>query len=237
MKIVKMIKSSAVALSLTLPAAAFADTAYSYVYDTNPTVLKVLSNGQDYTKVDLLGNFSIAAKLKYNTGTAGRIKSWQAYPTITNGYGIASQIPNTQFYKQSQSYSIGNRPKKIDKTLGFAIPATAVQSAAVSMCNWKADWLRGQGKSDKWIFDRHHEVHFEVELVASVDASGAGAGSVSWEYHEPHHFTVRCMKWRGAQIDTVGGITDRPNPTHGKPNNLVTETRKPLVLKAKRRAN
>ena len=42
---------------------------------------------------------TVVGHLEYNTNTAGRVKSWNAEPVVTNGYGIASQIQGLGAYK------------------------------------------------------------------------------------------------------------------------------------------
>ena len=97
-----------------------ADSGTGYITDANPKPLVVLSNGQEYTNLDHDGSINIVGRLEYDTGTAGRIKSWWAKPKMTNGYSIESEVPGMQAYKQSQSYPIGNRPKSLNKNLIFS---------------------------------------------------------------------------------------------------------------------
>ena len=176
MKRLAVKNSAAVAAMLMalVPSLASADSGHAYITGTNPTVLKVKSNGQAYTKLDLLGNFSVSAKLKFDTGVTGRIKSWKAEPVMINGYGIATPVQGTSAYKQSKSYSVGHRPKSINKNLVFSMPSSMIKNAAVAMCNWRANTLRDQGKSNQQIFSQNQEVHFNVQLKASVDSMGPG---------------------------------------------------------------
>ena len=232
------VKSAVLALSTALAAtAAGADTGTAYVTGVTP-VFEVVSNGQSYTQAKTLGNVGISGKLKFDTGVAGRVKSWEAWPVMENGYGIAALVPGLGFYKQQQSYGIGNRPKTLNKTLSFGIPAGMIANNAVGMCNWKANALRNEGKSNKQIFSENHDLTFKVSLSAKVDSTGAGSNNQIWEYSAPKTYKLRCLKWRGAAIDTVGGIQAKPDATHGKAKaGAVLKSRTKAMPRAMRAAN
>ncbi|MEO1378958.1 MAG: hypothetical protein AAFU69_01220, partial [Pseudomonadota bacterium] len=199
---------------LFIATSAFADGGVAYVTAAKPEV-RVLGNGQSYTQITNSGKIAITGKLQFDTGFAGRIKSWQAYPKIRNGYGIAATVPATSFYKQSASYPIGQRPKSINRTLQFGIPASILKDRAVGMCNTMAHTLRKQGKSNQVIFSKDREVYFEIGLAAQVDSNGPNSNKHLWEYSKPKELKVICSKWSGAQIDTIGGISAQPKPSHG----------------------
>ena len=184
-----------------------ADIGKARINNAAPKPWVVLSNGQSYTKFNHFGMVTVVGNLQYDTGTAGRVKSWSAYPVLTNGYGIASQVQGLSAYKKSKSYSVGSRPKKINKTLPFSIPASKVKSAAISMCNWQANNLRKQGQSNKQIFSKNREVTFRATIKASVNANGAGSNNPIWEAAAPYIIKVRCAKWAGAKFPTAGGFT------------------------------
>ena len=128
--------------------------------DTNPRVINVMSNGKNYTKLDYEGNFLIDARLEFDTGIAGRIKSWWIEPRMVNSFGPAQEVHGLNFYRESHSYPVGQRPKSINKKILFSVSSDMIEPNAVSMCNLRAAALRNQGKSDKWIFNHNHDVYF-----------------------------------------------------------------------------
>jgi hypothetical protein len=208
-----LLKSAFFAAALSAAAsgaAQAADTGEGYINAANPAVLTVVSNGSSYTKLNQFGMVAFGGKLKYDVGTAGRIHSWKAWPKIVNGYGIATETPGLKAYNQSKSYPWGARPKSINTNIALAVPANVLESNALLMCNWMAEGLRNQGKSDQQIFSQDREVHFEVSLKYEIDASGAGSNSPIFEYWEPHHWTVKCAKWQGPSIPQ--GVSDLKQP-------------------------
>lgn len=182
-----------------------ADTGYAWINWSKDNPLIVLSNGHSYTEVHkAIGDAVLRGRLQFDTDTAGTIKSWSAWPKIATGYGIYQEIPGLKDYKVSKSYGIGSRPGKIDKAIEFAIPYSVIEPLAVSMCSWRANALRDQGKSDKQIFGQDHEVSFAVGMSASVDSTGAGSGNQLWEAGQGFALPVRCAKWEGAQVPQGG---------------------------------
>jgi hypothetical protein len=198
---------SLLGLCSLIPLSSYADFGIAHITNYSPKPWVVLSNGQSYTKFNHLGMVTVVGRLKYDAGTAGRVKSWSTYPVLTNGYGIASQVPGLNAYKVSKSYSVGSRPKKVDKIIPFSIPAYKVGPSAVSMCNWQANNLRKQGLSNKQIFSKDREVTFTASMKASVSANGAGSNKAIWEASWPKTIKVRCAKWAGAKFPTAGGFT------------------------------
>ena len=77
-----------------------------------------------------------------------------------------------------------------------------LQTNAVAMCNQLANQMRGQGKSNKWIFGMDHHVTFEARANYEWNVSGPGSDDALFEVSWPHEFKVRCAKWGGAQVDT-----------------------------------
>ncbi|VAW74189.1 hypothetical protein MNBD_GAMMA12-2902 [hydrothermal vent metagenome] len=193
-------------LSILVPLASYADTGNAYITNNAPKPWVVLSNGSTYVKFNHLLTVRVMARLKYNTGTAGRVKSWWARPVLTRGYGLGSTVAGLNSLKKSKSYSISSRPKKIDKSLTFYVPASKVGPTAISMCNSKANQLRKQGLSNKQIFSVNREVTFKASLAKSVDANGSGSSSALWQYYPPYTIKVRCAKWAGATFPTAGGF-------------------------------
>lgn len=192
--------TAALATLMAAPTLVAADSGIAQVTGTNPSMLKVKSNGQDYTKLDLMGKFVIGANLEFDTGTAGRIKQWTMEPEMEHGYGIAAKVPGLAFYKKTVNYSVGNRPKTLDYNHPFAISVGNIENAALSMCRWKANSLRQQGKSNKQIFAKNYDVSFKVTVKATVNSTGAGSNNQIWEAAAPHVVKVRCMKWNGPTV-------------------------------------
>jgi uncharacterized membrane protein len=199
------------AVILTLnPAIAFADTGKGYITGIQPSMIKVKSNGQAYTQLDYIGNFSVLGKLRFSVGDTGRIKSWKASPVIENGYGIAAIIPGTGAYEKTKSYAIGHRPKTINQTMVFSLPGSMIENAAVAMCNLQANTLRGQGLSDHQIFNQHRYVSFYISMNASVDSTGLGSGDQGWEFAEKPKLEIQCSKRDGARIPAASNDLKAP---------------------------
>jgi len=188
---------------------AVADSGVAGVSQALPNYLVVLSNGQNYTKLDppIIGDLVLKTYLDFDTGTAGRIKSWSVWPHFATGYGIYGEVPNLQAHKVSKSYGVGSRPKSIKVKPEISVPYAKLNNLAVSMCQWKAHFLRDQGQSDKQIFSKTHTVSFKVSLAAKVDSTGAGSNQPNWEFAPTLDLEVRCMKWSGSQIPQGGGNT------------------------------
>ena len=216
MKALTQIKPMALIAGIlfALPHAAKADSGVAYVKSTNPSTLSVLSNGQNYTKLDLNGKFVVKANIEFSTGTAGRIKQWTMEPVITHGFGIAAKVPGTSFYKKTVNYSLGNRPKTIDIDWNFNLTAGTIESAAVSMCEMKAISLRNQGKSNKQIFGSNQEVSFKVDVKATVNSTGAGSNNQIWEASPHKTVKVICRKFSGPRIPVASGGIKNNNPVN-----------------------
>lgn len=203
-------KTAAAAMILAAAAtSASADSASGHVSNVSPNVWVVKSNGQDYTQMGHAGNVTIQAKLVYDTGTAGRVKAWEAWPVI--GEGVHT-VAGTKFYRQFDSYGVGNRPKSLNKTLSFGIPFSMIEKKMVGMCNMQASGLRQNGMSNKQIFGQNRDMKIEVDLEFKVEASGAGAGNPLIEYSPPREVTVRCAKWTGSAMGTANTIGTKPKP-------------------------
>ncbi|MEO8530404.1 MAG: hypothetical protein ABI459_04225 [Deltaproteobacteria bacterium] len=183
--------------------AAFADMGEAYITQVQPTKLVVLSNGQDYTKMESLVFLSVAGKLEFTTDTAGRVKSWWAYPEIESGFG-GGDVGSLKEFKVSKSYGVGDRPKSISKNVSFSIPASKIADHAVNMCQTQAAILHGKGMSDKEIFGQDRTVSFQVSLKAAVDSTGAGQGNQIWEGWAPKELKVTCAKFKGSSIPQGG---------------------------------
>jgi|GEM_PF-3679719 len=209
---------------------AHADTGTGYLTSASPDPWVVKSNGQSYTQFKTMGFVSIKGKLQYDVGVAGGIKSWWAQPEVINGYGIASPVQGLAAYKLTQAYPFGSRPNTLNKTLNFSINQGVFENNAVGMCNWLANSLRNQGKSNAQIFSQDREVNFTASLDYGVDATGAGSGNPIWEYSAPINIKVKCAKWNGPQVPTApGGFV--ANPTPKGPNKFKANTQDPTPPK------
>lgn len=196
----------------------FADTGSASVDSATPKPLVVVSNGTEYTQVSGTSELSINGRLNYDTGTAGRVKSWEVWPQLQTGFSIQQDVPNTKYWgKQSQSYGVGNRPKKINANVTMKLTMALVSDYALSMCNMQASVLRGQGLSNTQIFGQDRSVHFWVSAGYKVDATGAGSNKAIWEYSPPYKLPVTCSRHVGTSLPKPGAAinhTPKPPPAH-----------------------
>jgi hypothetical protein len=221
-------KTAAAAMILAaLGTSAMADSVSGHVSNVSPSVWVVKSNGQDYTQIGHAGNATIQAKLVYDTGTAGRVKSWEAWPTI--GEGVHT-VAGTKFYRQFDSYGVGNRPKSLNKSLSFGIPFSMIEQKAVQMCNMQASGLRQKGMSNTQIFGQNRDMKIAVDLEFKVEATGAGSSNPIIEHSPPRQVTVRCARWSGAGHATPGTLAPKPKPTLGVQAPQAGGTPKPGAL-------
>lgn len=193
-------------LALGAPAA-LADSGGGYIQNASPSPVVVVSNGSSYTQIDGPANLSLMARLNYSTGTAGRVKSWEAWPIITTGYGIHQEVQNTRFWGgASKSYPIGNRPKTLGLSIGLTLPMSMVEPVAVGMCNMLASNLRSQGQSNAQIFGTDRKVKLLADLGYTVDASGAGANQQVFEHALPREIAVTCARTQGPRAPLIGTV-------------------------------
>lgn len=200
------LRAACVAVVSVLAAPAVADQGSAYMNGSSVNRLTVLSNGQEYTRLDppIIGDLILTGRLEFDTDAAGRVKSWKATPVMAPGYGGGAKVPGLEAYKVSKSYGVGSRPTEIKKNLEFFVPYAAIDATATAMCNKKVAALRAQGKSDKQIFGANHDLSFDVSVKASVDSTGAGQGNQLWEASSAFVLPVRCAKWTGAQVPQGG---------------------------------
>ena len=217
---------TAAAMAAASGSAQAADVGWLHFNGIGPDPIIVLSNGQEYTKIKQLGIFSISTQLHYDTGVAGRIKSYWVQPDIRLGFGIAAEIPGMSAFKVSKSYPVGSRPKEINKNVMLSVPFTSMAASVVGMCNLKASVLRSQGQGNQAIFSQNHDLSLKVSAKWDVDANGAGSGSPILEATGTNTVKVICQKWSGAQIPQGSGdiaaaarvehatLKVLPQPTH-----------------------
>jgi hypothetical protein len=202
------LRAACVAVLTVLAAPALADGGTVEINWSKDNPLIVKSNGKNYTKVHaVIGDFVLRGRLTFSVGGVGGVKSWSAWPVITSGHGIYQEVPGLKSYKMSKSYGVGSRPDKLDKQLEFSIPYSVIDDLAISMCEWKANSLRNQGKSDKQIFAKDHDVSFDIWADADVNSVGAGSNNQIWEARPHLNLPIRCAKWEGVQIPQGGNGT------------------------------
>ena len=186
---------------------ALADNGSTSVKSVNPGTLKVLSNGQSYTKLDLAGTFKIVGRIEYSAGVSGFIKKWTLEPVITHGFGIAAQVPGASFYKTGSSYANHEAPNAIGQDVQFALSPGTLEASAISMCEHKATSLRHKGQTDSQIFGKDQQVSFEVSMKAQVQATGPGKNNQSWSHGPAKTVKVICSRFKGARVPAaVGGV-------------------------------
>jgi hypothetical protein len=205
-------------LALAAPSALAGDSGSGWIQSASPSPLVVVSNGSAYTQTSGPENLSLTAKLVYSTGVAGRVKSWEAWPEITSGYGVHTEVSNLRFWGgESKSYPVGSRPKALSLTIGLTVPRSMLDQVAVGMCSWLAHSLRDDGLSNAQIFGSDREVKLLAGLRYVVDASGAGSGSPVFEYAPPLEIPVRCARTAGPALPVAGAVKAAPQaPSIGK---------------------
>jgi hypothetical protein len=201
------VRAGLVVLAGTTATTSFADNGSASVDSVAPKPMVVLSNGQNYTGVDVNFLVSIKLRLKFDTGSVGGVKSWRVHPTASTGYGVSMPVGGLEAYSEHKTYGQGNRPKKIDRTETILIPVNLFQGLAIQMCEFQATKLRQQGKSDAEIFGQDRMVSFNVWGNASVDSTGAGSGNQEWQAIAAKSWPVKCAKFKGSKIPKgPGGI-------------------------------
>lgn len=215
---------SSIALAALASGKTLADTGIAEIKNANPSPIIVVSNGTNYTQTSGSSELAIGGRLQYDSGTAGRIKSWEVWPVLKTGFGIEQEVANTKtFGRQSESYGIGKRPKMLNRMLIMKLPMSLVSSYAVSMCNLQASVLRDQGFSNTQIFGQDRTVHFNVTMGRTVDASGAGSNKQIWEYAPAHKLMVKCARHNSPSLPKPGAtIQNTPKPPPGYQQNLQT---------------
>lgn len=213
------LKSTPVVLSLGLlmslaSGSVLADSGSAAINSADAIV--VVSNGSSYTQTQG-SQLAVGGKLQYSTGTAGRVKSWQAWPILHTGFGSKKAVGNTQFWGgQSKNYPVGSRPKSLNLQLGLSLPMSLAEPFAVDMCNAKAASLKSQGLSNTQIFSQDHQVHFNASMGYKVDAGGAGSNNAIWEYSSPHKVLVKCARTQAPAAPGPGaGIESPGTPVPG----------------------
>lgn len=208
------LKAAALLATVCAPASA-ADFVDAKVTGHAPSPLVVASNGTSYTTFKVTGVVSVKLHFQYDTWAAGRVNSWKIWPAIENGVGNSANLGNLKPYGYAQNYSLGNRPKKVDRHVASNVPAAIFANNAVFMCNALANGLRQQGLTDTQIFSKDRNVFFNATASYDVDATGPGSDNPVVEGGSAYQIPVRCAKWTGASAPhgTAGAYQ---NPWHVK---------------------
>lgn len=160
--------------------------------------VEVANNGSSYTGVTGIG-YGWEAEFKIDSGIIGKIKSWKVWPVIqANGLSAYS----LDLYAASKSYSVGNRPKHVHKTVGEIFPDVAIKNYALQVCNLHRTLLNNQGHPDSYVFGNEHKIAITVSGGLSFDVT---QGDTIIEAFQTHSEIV-CKKWQGAAIPQAGNL-------------------------------
>jgi hypothetical protein len=120
--------------------------------------------------------------------------------------GIGLPELNLSLFAASQSYSVGNRPTSVNKTVGQIFPLSLIEAHAVARCNINRNVLSSQGKSNAEIFGQTHVLQFsDLGFRKEVDLT-IGNKNIITE-GEVHHYTVSCLAHDATpQVPTAGAI-------------------------------
>lgn len=133
--------------------------------------ISVKSNGSAYVSSDT-PNVSIGAHLSLDTGLAGRVKSWKAWPSIIGlGFQGVEKMHFSENYA-SQSYPSGSRPKSVNKRINLFIPGFRLKTLASNYCNEiRYNYLSG-GKTNEWVMSEDRTFNFLIDPELKYDISG-----------------------------------------------------------------
>ncbi len=183
---------------------AIADTGDVYLTSAIPEEMTVNSNGSAYTGIvgSGLANIVAEARVHFDTGHVGGVKSWSVWATLSLG----EESLSLRNYGVSKSYGIGDRPDRVDRLEQIIVPQAAYQQWIVSQCNALADSLRNSGLTNKAIFSEDRELTVKISADYTYDLTGSGSGNVLFEGTptEPS-IDITCKKWDGATAPVAGG--------------------------------
>ncbi len=200
-----MIAAAAALIGGAAQAADFGDV---YITTVAPKPMEVLSNGQSYTKLKTFGMANVGMRVEYTAGGLDRIKSWKVWPEFVNGVGIATPVPSLKASAASKSYAAFQRPKEVGKNVNISLPGHLLEDNAVMMCNWLANKMRNEGKTNKEIFGKDRVAHFDVNAMYEFKTNLGGESFM--QYNAPYEAKVICKKWKGSQIPTGPQALDGP---------------------------
>ncbi|MGC3940896.1 hypothetical protein ACOTTU_24110 [Roseobacter sp. EG26] len=178
----------------TLPAYADIDWVVYGPAGVSPSMLEVKSNGENYTVLKTNSTVNFKGHFKYDAGNLGRIKNWKIWPKLENGAGIHSEVPSLESFAGGKSYSSGQRPKTVDQFATMKVPASALNANAVAMCNFHAQKMRDQGKSNNEIFSQNYDLFFRVSVAYSIDLTISANSLHDISNDNSAKYTVRCGK-------------------------------------------
>lgn len=160
-----VLTAAVIAAGLGFPHTAFADTAKVDVKNVSGPTLKVKTDGSNYTA--LSGSFpaiKVDLHIQLDAGVSGRVKFWKAWPELD-----AKKFKDNG---KSATYSIGNRPKKVDRVETTMIAAADYAEVAVAACNLQANKLRSTGKNNAEIFAAQHNLWIDVAAGWQYEMTG-----------------------------------------------------------------
>jgi hypothetical protein len=187
---------AALVLALT-PAPARASgglTVTSYVF---PSIV-VVGNGHRYTHVSAIG-YAYEIGVDITTGTSGRIKEWQVWPTLT----VEGQPTfDLKVYGHREWYPSASdpwpRPKSKKRQMVLLFPDVLIKDYVVSACNRNADQLRKMGQSDAKIFSQPHQIPATTSPVWKLDFTVGGDSSSETFFPIPADLV--CAAWAGIAV-------------------------------------
>lgn len=160
-----LLTAAVLSAGLGLPTAAVADSAKVDVKNVSGPTLKVKTDGSNYTA--LSGSFpaiKVDLHVQLDAGVSGKVKSWKAWPVL-----------DSKHFKdngKSVTYSIGNRPKKVDRVETTIIAAADYAEVAVAACNSHAQNLRIEGQGNAAIFASQYSLWINVEAGWQYEMTG-----------------------------------------------------------------
>ena len=186
---------------------------HAAVVSHNPHVIEVESDGNNYTEPSIpLVSLSADLHVEIDAGISGKVKSWEAWLLAKPQTGSWVHFSNHAFTK---SYSVGSRPKTVNRTETVNIPYGTLAPFLTGHCNVKANQLRAGGMSDAEIFGQDRTI--KVELSATADAEYSG---VNWGDEVPQEvifnnpsFDIICKKDPNPEPE----VSDE-GPTRGTPD-------------------
>lgn len=172
-----------------------------------PTIV-VEGNGTVYNKVQPSSqNLDGKIRVELDAGVSGRVRSWEAWPSLRTGGGAWRHVKGTGM-SRSKSYN-SPRPKTVDEEFNFSIPSVHYAETAIAACNGEAARLRSQGLDNAAIFGQNRAALFEVDAGLAYDMSGLAGSDYPDEINYALERTVICK-----------GIPPAPvanDPTRTKP--------------------
>ncbi|HMA14536.1 MAG: hypothetical protein ACM35H_13900 [Bacteroidota bacterium] len=183
--------AAALLASLAAATPALADDGDADITWLNTPVIVVEGNGTVYNKVVQPGqNLTGKIRVQLDAGVSGRVRSWEAWPTLRAGGGAWKAMKGTGM-SHSESYD-SPRPKTVDEEFDFSIPMAYYAETAIAACNDEAANLRAQGLNNAAIFGQHRAALFVVDVGLTYDMSGVAGSESPQEVGASVERTVTC---------------------------------------------